>query len=156
MFESINLPVILMAAFLATASPGPATLAIAGTSMSQGRRKGLAMAAGITSGSWIWSVSAALGLGAVMLAHAWAIEIIRYVGACYLLYLAFKSARSALSSQPLNVGFASKKQTMRSAYSLSWRYSLRRSTELSTISRVCTTVFKPSNDQKVPKDATVV
>ena len=82
MFESINLPLILLAAFLSTASPGPATLAIAGTSMSGGRRKGLAMAAGITTGSWIWSISAALGLGTLMLANAWAFETIRYLGVC--------------------------------------------------------------------------
>ncbi|MFK7836375.1 MAG: hypothetical protein AB8B60_09160 [Sulfitobacter sp.] len=39
----INLPVILFAAFLAAGSPGPATLAIAGTSMSSGRGAGLAL-----------------------------------------------------------------------------------------------------------------
>lgn len=99
MMNEINLPIILFAALLASASPGPATLAIAGTAMSGGRKKGLAIAAGITTGSLMWSVCAALGLGAIMLANAWAFELIRYVGACYLLFLAFKSARSALSKQ---------------------------------------------------------
>ena len=117
MFDSINLPLILFAAFLTTASPGPATLAIAGTSMSGGRRKGLAMAAGITTGSWIWSISAALGLGTLMLANAWAFETIRYLGACYLLFLAYKSARSALASHPASIGTNACAQTLRSAYS---------------------------------------
>lgn len=94
--SDINLPLILIAALIASASPGPATLAIAGTSMTSGRRAGLALAAGVTSGSLLWSVSAALGLGALMLANAWAFEIMRYFGAGYLLFLAFKSARSAL------------------------------------------------------------
>jgi threonine/homoserine/homoserine lactone efflux protein len=96
MTDEINLPLILLAALMATASPGPATLAIAGTSMTSGRAHGLALAAGVTSGSWIWSLAAALGLGAVMLANAWAFEVMRYFGAGYLLYLAFRSARSAL------------------------------------------------------------
>lgn len=96
MLHDINLPLILIAAFLATASPGPATLAIAGTSMTFGRRYGLALAAGVVSGSWMWSLAAALGLGAVMLANAWAFEFLRYFGAGYLLYLAWKSACSAL------------------------------------------------------------
>ena len=97
MMETLNLPLILAAALIAAASPGPATLAIAGTSMTAGRRAGLAVAAGVTTGSWMWSVSAALGLGALMLANAWAVEGLRYAGAGYLLYLAYRSARSALT-----------------------------------------------------------
>lgn len=97
MMETVNLPLILAAALIAAASPGPATLAIAGTSMTAGRRAGLAVAAGVTTGSWMWSVSAALGLGALMLANAWAVEGLRYAGAGYLLYLAYRSARSALT-----------------------------------------------------------
>lgn len=100
MMDSVNLPLIMVAAFVASASPGPATLAIATTSMNYGRKHGLAIAAGITSGSFTWSISAALGLGAIMAANAWAFEIIRYFGACYLLYLAYKSARSALNPAP--------------------------------------------------------
>jgi len=93
----INLPIILFAAFLAAGSPGPATLAIAGTPMSSGRRSGLALASGVTTGSFIWSVSAAFGLGALMAAHAWIFEVVRYVGAAYLMWLAFKAARSAIA-----------------------------------------------------------
>jgi len=102
----VNLPVILFAAFLAAGSPGPATLAIAGTSMSSGRNTGLALASGVTTGSFIWSVSAAFGLGAVMAANAWVFEMIRYFGAGYLMWLAIKAARSAwagnrLATKPL-------------------------------------------------------
>ncbi|MGJ8615320.1 MAG: LysE family translocator [Sulfitobacter sp.] len=102
----IHLPVILFAAFIASGSPGPATLAIAGTSMSSGRRAGLALASGVTTGSFIWSVSAAFGLGAVMAANAWVFQVARYVGAAYLMWLAFKAARSAwhgnnLAAKPL-------------------------------------------------------
>lgn len=91
----VNLPLILFAALIASASPGPATLAIAGTSMASGRRAGLALASGVTTGSLFWSITAAFGLGAVMAANAWMFEIVRYVGAGYLMWLAVKSARSA-------------------------------------------------------------
>ena len=99
MTSEINLPIIMLAAFLSSISPGPATLAIAGTSMSSGRQFGLALAAGIITGSWIWSVSAAIGLGAIMLANAWLLDIIRYLGATYLLFLAYKSAISVFSKK---------------------------------------------------------
>ena len=67
--------------------------------MTSGRSSGLPMASGITVGSVMWSVAAALGLGTIMLANVWVFEMIRYGGAAYLMYLACKSARSALSRQ---------------------------------------------------------
>ena len=107
MSSGINLYLILLAALVASASPGPATLAIAGTSMSHGRRAGLALASGVTAGSLCWSAMAAFGLGAVMLAHAWLFEAARYLGAGYLLYLAWKSARHALApARPATVAAA--------------------------------------------------
>ncbi|WP_193367022.1 LysE family transporter [Pelagibius marinus] len=96
MIADVNLPLILLAALIATGSPGPATLAIAGTSMASGRPYGLALAAGVTTGSLTWSIAAAAGLSVVMLANAWAFEMMRYIGAGYLLFLAVKSARAAL------------------------------------------------------------
>lgn len=98
MFEDLNLSLILGAGLIATASPGPSTIAIASASMSGGRALGYRLASGIMCGSLIWSLSAAFGLAAVMLAHAWLFEVLRYAGAAYLLYLAFRSARSALTA----------------------------------------------------------
>jgi threonine/homoserine/homoserine lactone efflux protein len=86
---------ILLAAFAATASPGPSTLAIAGAAMGQGRGTGFALAFGVTLGSWTWSAAAALGLGGAMAAHGWAVELLRWLGAGYLLWLALRSARGA-------------------------------------------------------------
>lgn len=113
MTDDINLPLILAAALLATGSPGPATLAIAGASMQSGRRFGLALASGVSTGSLIWSVAAAFGLGAAMLANAWLFELIRYAGAGYLIWLAFRSARSALTpghAEPKGLAYASMKR----------------------------------------------
>ena len=100
MTTDINFPLILLAALLATGSPGPSTLAIAGTAMGQGRAQALALVAGIVCGSWFWSIAAALGLGTLMQTNAWVFQVLRYLGAAYLLYLAFRSARNALTSDP--------------------------------------------------------
>ena len=97
MVGHVHLTLIMIAAFIAVASPGPAVLAIAGTSMRAGRRTGLVFASGVTTGSLAWSIGAAAGLSAVMLANAWLIEAIRWFGAGYLLFLAFKSARAAIT-----------------------------------------------------------
>ena len=98
---SIEFSLFLVAWAIGGASPGPATLAIASTSMNRGRAAGLAVAAGIVVGSATWGVAAALGMSAIMLANAWAVEILRYVGAAYLMYLGFKALKSAMSDKPM-------------------------------------------------------
>lgn len=97
MHSELNLFLILSFALIAVASPGPATLAVSATSMSQSRKHGLMLATGISTGSLIWNVSAALGLGAIMAANSIFVEIFRYFGSGYLLYLAYKSLRSAIT-----------------------------------------------------------
>ncbi|EPJ45168.1 MAG: putative amino acid efflux protein [Osedax symbiont Rs1] len=94
----INYLLIFIAALIAIASPGPATLAISATSLNQGRKYGLALAAGVLTGSLLWSFSAAFGLAVLMSANAWLFEVLRYFGAGYLLYLSYKSLHSALSA----------------------------------------------------------
>jgi len=92
---------LLVAWAIGGGSPGPATLAIAGVSMNRRRTAGLAVAAGIFCGSATWGLAAALGLSALMAANAWVVETLRYVGAAYLLFLAYEAARSALSDKSL-------------------------------------------------------
>lgn len=107
--------VLLIAWAIGGASPGPATLGIAATSMERGRQAGICVAAGIVCGSAFWGVAAALGMSALMMAHAWAIEVMRYVGAAFLLYLAFKALKSAVRNVPLTSASA-KSGTSRALY----------------------------------------
>lgn len=99
--EEINYLLIAAAALVAVASPGPATLAIMATSMSKGRIYGATIAAGILTGGLMWSVAAAFGLGAIMHANAWLFEVLRYIGAMYLLYLSYRSLRSVFTASEL-------------------------------------------------------
>ena len=85
-------------AFVATVSPGPATFAIASMALASGRKYGLALASGVTTGSITWSIGAAMGLSAIMFTNVWLFEVVRYLGALYLMWLAYKSARAALST----------------------------------------------------------
>ncbi len=108
--DQINIAIVVGAALLGGLTPGPATLAIAGTSMRRGRASGLALAWGVTTGSMIWAVFAALGIGAILIANQWLFDAIRYAGAVYLGWLGWKSARAALRPrdlQPRDVGTAS-------------------------------------------------
>ena len=87
---------ILIAWFIAVSSPGPATLAIAGTAMEGGRARGVAVAWGVATGSLFWAFVAGFGLAAAIVTNAWLVEGLRYVGALYLAFLAVRAARSAL------------------------------------------------------------
>ncbi|WP_298298070.1 LysE family transporter [uncultured Litoreibacter sp.] len=101
-----ELVLLWFAWILGGGSPGPATLGIASTSMNTGRRMGLMFSLGILFGSAFWGVAAALGMSAVMMTNVWVFEVIRYAGAGYLLYLAVKSLRSALSAKNALMGKA--------------------------------------------------
>ena len=58
---------------------------------------GIALSLGVATGSLAWSIAAAAGLAAIMASSAWTLQVLRYVGAGYLMFMAFKSTRSALS-----------------------------------------------------------
>lgn len=121
MLAHVDLPLVLATALAVVASPGPSTLAIAGTAMERGRRHGLVLASGISMGSLTWSVAAALGLGAVMTANAWVFEILRWTGCLYLGYLALRSARSAFSpngAPPRALGSRELRRTFLAGYAL--------------------------------------
>lgn len=96
----LPLPLILLGWALAGGSPGPATLAISGSAMEHGRRSALALACGVVTGSMCWGIAAGLGFSALMMSNLWLFETIRYAGAAYLLYLAFKSLRAAWRGTP--------------------------------------------------------
>ncbi len=92
------LPGIMLAyaAFLVgMMSPGPNILAVIGTSMSLGRRSGVALAGGIAAGSLSWGLLTVAGLSALLAAYAEALTVIKIVGGLYLLWLALKAFRAA-------------------------------------------------------------
>ncbi|CAD6554591.1 LysE family translocator [Paraburkholderia sabiae] len=82
--------------FVGTASPGPSNLAIMSIASTDGRKAAFSFAAGVVCGSCFWAMLAALGLSAALLAYSGLMAGLKIFGGCYLLYLAFKSGRSAL------------------------------------------------------------
>jgi threonine efflux protein len=96
MIEPAHLALVYSAYFLGAASPGPSNLAIMNVAMSRGRAPAVATAIGVLGGAMCWALLAATGLTAVLTSFAYSLIILKTVGGCYLLYLAFKSARSAL------------------------------------------------------------
>jgi len=82
--------------FLGVASPGPSNLAIMGTAMASGRKPALIFSLGIITGSCFWGVLAAFGLSAVLLHYSSLLFVMKIAAGIYLLWLAYRSARSAM------------------------------------------------------------
>jgi threonine/homoserine/homoserine lactone efflux protein len=91
-----------LAYFVGAASPGPSNLAIMSIAATQGRRAALIFAFGVISGSLFWASITTLGISAALIAWSHFIVAIKTFGGLYLLWLAFKSGRTALSTTSLN------------------------------------------------------
>ncbi len=67
--------------------PGPAVLLVITRTVQGGRKVGIATGLGIASGDLIHTLSAALGLSAILMTSALAFNVVKIAGACYLIYL---------------------------------------------------------------------
>jgi threonine/homoserine/homoserine lactone efflux protein len=96
-------PVETWIAFAAVAlglvlTPGPNMIYLISRSLSQGWRAGAVSLVGTVTGFVFYVVSAAFGLTAIAFAVPFLYEAIKYVGAAYLLWLAFDAVRPGGSS----------------------------------------------------------
>ena len=101
---AVYLPGILLAygvTLVGLASPGPNILAVMGTSVSEGRKEGLALGTGVAVGSFLWALLTIIGLTALLAAYAPALTFIKIAGGCYLLWLALKAFKAAAANQDM-------------------------------------------------------
>jgi len=87
MLDITNFPLFLVAAVMLNLTPGQDTMYIIGQSLARGRSAGVCSALGISAGSLVHTVAAALGLSAILAASATAFEIVKWAGAAYLVFL---------------------------------------------------------------------
>lgn len=71
-------------------SPGPAFLVTVQTTLSSGRRAGMAVGLGLGLTAASWTLAALLGLNALFDAFPWAYAGAKTLGALYLLFIAWK------------------------------------------------------------------
>jgi threonine/homoserine/homoserine lactone efflux protein len=76
-----------LAAGILTLTPGLDTALVLRTAASQGSKKALLSAFGISTGCLIWGAMVALGLGAVLAASEMAFILLKWTGAAYLAWL---------------------------------------------------------------------
>ncbi len=83
-------------------SPGPAVAMLVGIANSQGRAPALVTTLGIATGSMTINLLTLLGVGLLLSQAAWAMGLLKVLGACYLSYLAYGAFRKALHPPQLS------------------------------------------------------
>ncbi|MDB5960893.1 MAG: lysine transporter LysE [Massilia sp.] len=89
MFGIHDLGLFIVSGLLLNLMPGPDSLLIMTRSASQGARAGCVAALGIGAGVFVHVFAAALGMSAVLQTSSLAFSVVKYIGAAYILYLAY-------------------------------------------------------------------
>lgn len=94
MFGIINYKLFILSSILLNLTPGADTIYILGKGISKGKKAAIISALGISAGCLVHTVLAAFGLSAVLSKSILAFNIIKWLGAGYLIYLGIKSFKS--------------------------------------------------------------
>ena len=103
-----TLSYFLPTAALLTLAPGPDIMFLLATSLAHGAKSGVALASGLASGLMIHTALVILGVAALVRSSPLALVALQYLGALYLLYLAWGAFREK-SELRLGSADASKK-----------------------------------------------
>ena len=87
----------LIASVALTVSPGPDILYVITQSISNGKKFGIATAAGLVSGILVHTTFIALGISALVKQSELVFTAIKILGACYLLWIAFQVYKAPAS-----------------------------------------------------------
>lgn len=113
MIDPSKLYFFVLAALALLLVPGPAVLYITTRSANQGRIAGLVSVLAIETANLLQAVAAALGLSAILLSSALAFNVVKYLGAAYLIYL---GTRKLLTSDNRLGDDQLKKESLRRIY----------------------------------------
>ena len=105
-----TLLVFFMASTLLALSPGPDNLFVLTQAAQRGKMAGIAVTGGLCTGLMVHTAAVALGVAAVFQASAVAFSLLKFIGAAYLLYLAWQSFRAGADTgggaQATKLGFS--------------------------------------------------
>lgn len=103
----------LLASIALTLSPGPDILYVMTQSISNGKKFGIATAAGLVSGILVHTTLIALGISAILKQSEMVFTSIKILGACYLLWIAFQVYKA-----PASITFSKERSPQKSVRAL--------------------------------------
>ncbi len=111
-FEASHLLIAFVTYLIATASPGPAIIAIIaimGIAMDKGRKSALIFACGILLGSFIWALLAIFGVAVLLSTYAGIMYWLKILGGLYLFWLSYQSIKKIGTKAQLSKNHSSLK-----------------------------------------------
>ena len=100
----LNFEAFLIAITILTLTPGLDTAIVIKNTGRAGAKDGYATSLGICSGLFVHAVFSAIGVSAILLHSAQAFQVMKWIGAIYLIWLGINAIRSTLKgTTPLNV-----------------------------------------------------
>ena len=98
-----NFGAFLLAGIILNLTPGADTMYILARSISQGKKAGIYSVLGISSGIIVHTFAAAFGLSLIIAQSALAFNVIKYLGAAYLVFLGIKSLTSSKKTELVHI-----------------------------------------------------
>lgn len=94
----------LTASILLTIAPGPDNLYLLTKSLSSGAKSGIILSAGLVSGIIFHTFLVMIGVATIIQNSSFAMNFLKFFGATYLLFLAFKSFQAGRRGEKISVG----------------------------------------------------
>lgn len=103
MIELTNLYMFIAASFLLCLAPGPDNIYVLTQGMTKSKKAAIVTTLGLTSGLIIHTSAAAFGISVIFQTSEIAFNIVKYVGAAYLLYIAYQAFKHRNEKLDLSV-----------------------------------------------------
>lgn len=107
MYGIHDLTLFIISGLLLNIMPGPDSLLIMARSATQGWRAGCAAALGIGAGTMVHVTAAAVGISALLAASATAFNVVKWVGAAYIVWMGIAMLRAKLEGEAVSLAPAS-------------------------------------------------
>ena len=114
MIESSQLFMFVVASFLLCLAPGPDNIYVLTQGITKGKKAAIVTTLGLCSGLIVHTTAAALGISVIFETSEIAFNIVKYLGAAYLLYIAYQAYK--YRNEPLNLDATSCKKEMKNLY----------------------------------------
>lgn len=114
MIELANLYMFILASFLLCLAPGPDNIYVLTQGMTKSKKAAIVTTLGLTSGLIIHTSAAVLGISVIFQTSQIAFDVVKYLGALYLLYIAYQAFK--YRNEPLDLAVQNSSNELKKLY----------------------------------------
>lgn len=114
MFESSQLIMFIIVSFLLCLAPGPDNIYVLTQGITKNKKAAIVTTFGLATGLVVHTSAAAFGISVIFQTSQLAFDIVKYLGALYLLYIAYQAFK--YREEALNLDIESSKEEMKNLY----------------------------------------